>query len=354
MTDQMKSYFNESIKVGDGYKILLLGDICCFRQKSTRTSYFKSDNGLYNFYTPNGIKKCDIADYNEESLIISSNNENIYIDNVFSCSNNNYIINTPFNLYVYYILSGKKELLNIGYSGNGKIKNLSKNSLRNLQIPIPICELKMNEWVIKISNQYNEVKDKKIKKKEMQYFIKNRMNEIIKQECDEIKLGTIGAIWSGSSLSNDIAIKGDYNVYNGINTSYTHNIYNIEADNIIISKYIDNVTCVKLIKEKNFITNNCYSIHIYNNVFRKYILYYLLYNNDALYKLARGTIVKTISHIDLSNFIVRIPKMLFILELETHFKELETLEQEYKHAQQLYNQYIQQLCEEAIPCDSYS
>lgn len=333
-----------------GYEWILLGNICEFREKSIRKSSFKNESGYYNFYTPSGINKCVVADYNEESLIISSNVETIYIDNLFSCSNNNYIITTPYNLYIYYFLTGKNELLNSCYRGRGMIKNLSKNSLKNLQIPIPTNPEKIQQWTNLISQPYNVKNEKQKEIKELEKEIKNRMIEIIyNQPYDELQLGSIATIGCGNYLSREITIEGDYDVYNGMNSSFTYITYNVEANSLIITKYIDSYNCVKLISERCYITNNCYSLNVSNNIIKKYVYYYLLFNKERIYNLASGCIKKVLLERDLANLIIRIPKMLFILELELKFEILESLQEELNSAEQLYNQYIKQLCDEAIP-----
>lgn len=333
---------------GEGYEIISFGTIFEFRPKSIRASSFKTPYGQYNFYTPSGKSKCDMADYNVPSLIISSNVENIYMDNCFSCSNNNYIINTPYNLYIYYLLSAKKELLSIGYVGNNNIKNLSKNRLKNLQIPVPNAERRQH-WIDLITPYFNQKNEKKIQIEELENFIKERMNIINQQQCEEFTLGSICDIWTGNSISPQIAIQGNYKVYNNINSYYSHNNYNILEDNVIIPLYCNNSTCVKLLDEKSFITNNCYSFTFHNISLKKFICYYLLYNQDKIYELYSGCFLKTLLHRNLSTFMIRIPKMLFILELETYFNELEILKQEYKNYEEIYNQYIQELGEEACP-----
>ena len=66
-----KDYNKKKITVGKEYKLIKLDDICEFLPKSKRNASFGQEIGQYNFYTSsNKIQKCNIADYNEECLII--------------------------------------------------------------------------------------------------------------------------------------------------------------------------------------------------------------------------------------------------------------------------------------------
>ena len=115
-----------------------LGDIAEFKPKSKRNASYGKSVGKYNFYTSSDkIKKCDIADYNEELLIIGSGGvANIKFDKNFSCSADNFIISCINNYYIYCILKNNINLLSNGFNGS-TLKHLSKDYLQQLSIPIP-------------------------------------------------------------------------------------------------------------------------------------------------------------------------------------------------------------------------
>jgi restriction endonuclease S subunit len=344
-----KHYNKKEIVVGDGYELVRLGDICEFMPKSKRNASFGQTTGQYNFYTSSEkVQKCDIADYNEECLIVGDGGvANIKMDNQFSCSDHNHIIKTKYNTYIYYLLSGKMELLSAGFSGS-VLKNLSKDYLKNLQIPIPKSQEKIQEWVDKISAPYNEKKAKQIQIKDLEAFIQNRIREIGEnEECDEVELGSVCEIWCGKNLPKEKATNGIYNVYGGGNSSYTHNEYNLEGFNIIVSRVGNN--SVTLLNERLYLTDNGFSL-IVNNDIKKYFGYYILNNKEQICNAGNGSAQKVISKSQLSKIKIKIPKnKQLIQELEITFQQIEKLQNEVKLAQVLYKQLIQELSQEAIP-----
>lgn len=88
-----------------------LRDICKYLQKSKRNASFGKEEGKFNFYTSsNKIQKCDIADYNNECIIIGDGCvANIKLDANFSCSDHNQRITTPYTLYVYHLINGNMD-----------------------------------------------------------------------------------------------------------------------------------------------------------------------------------------------------------------------------------------------------
>lgn len=123
-----------------------ISDMCIFMPKSNKPASYGQINGKYSFYTSSpkeiGIKKCDIADYNDECIIIGTGGHaNIKYDNVFSCSMDNLVIkskdtNKLLIKYAYYYLSNNLQILENGFSGT-TIQHISKDYIKNMEIPVP-------------------------------------------------------------------------------------------------------------------------------------------------------------------------------------------------------------------------
>jgi len=151
-------------------------DICKFLPKSKRNASFGKDDGTYNFYTSSEkIKKCDVADYNEEALIIGTGgNINIHIAKNFSCSADNFIITHKNIWYIYYFLMGNLNILDDGFKG-ATIKHISKEYMEEMNIPIPTIEIQ-NE-IVKKCDKIQKLIDNI---KEMNKFIENQKINILK------------------------------------------------------------------------------------------------------------------------------------------------------------------------------
>jgi type I restriction-modification system DNA methylase subunit len=345
-----KDYNKKELVVGYGYELVKLGDICTFLPKSKRKASFGEITGKYNFYTSSDkVQKCDIADYNEESLIIGDGGvANLKIDNIFSCSDHNHIINTKYNKYIFYLISGNMNLLSDGFSGS-VLKNLSKDYLTNLQVPIPKSKQKITEWVNKISEPYTKKNKNEELIMKLEEEIKNNIKNIEEnEECEEVELGSICEIMCGKNLPKNKSIIGNYNVYGGGETSYTHNEYNLEGFNILISRVGNNN--IKLVNEQFYLTDNGFSLLITDIQIKKYIGYYLLNNEDKILNAGNGSAQKVISKTKLSTIKIKLPKnKQLIKDFDPLFQQIETLQTELKEAEELYKKLIKELSEEAMP-----
>jgi type I restriction enzyme S subunit len=365
-----KDYNKKVIVVGEGYELVKLGDICSFLPKSKRNASFGQPIGKYNFYTSSDkVQKCDIADYNEESLIIGSGGvANIKIDNIFSCSADNMILKAPNNRYLYNLIKGNMYLLSDGFTGS-TLKHLSKDYLLNVKIPIPKSKQKITEWVDKISKPY----DKKNKNQELimklEEEIKNKIKDIgDNEDCDEVELGSICDIVSGSKTNlqqylvknsshkiirtRNLIDSNDYLYLNdeGINKCKTKIL---NKGDILMSTFADSYIC-KIIPE-NFIgsTYNGGLFKINNlKISSTYFINYIMMDNfkKQIKKISGGSTVLLFNIDNLKKLKLKIPKnKKLIKDFEPLFQEIEKLQIEMKEAELEYKKLIKELSEEAIP-----
>lgn len=352
-----KDYNKKTIICSEDYQLVKLGDICEFKPTSKRKASFGSNIGDYNFYTSSDkVQKCNIADYNEECLIIGKGGvANIKLDNNFSCSTDNFILTTPNNLYIYNIIKSNMDLLKDGFTGS-TLKHISKTYLQNLKIPIPKSQEKIQEWVDKISTPYNEKNEKQNQIKELELFIQNRIKEIAEnEECIEKYLGDISKIKSGKSLRIMDYKNGIYPVIGGgKNPSGYHNDFNCKKNTILISGIGNYAGFIKKYNIETWINghNNCFSINLNDEFLINYIYIQLTNKQQEIYKLAESgsSCQNAISINKISKIKISIPKNKKLIEdLEPTFQQIETLQNEVKTAEELYKQYIKELSEEAIP-----
>ena len=344
-----KDYNKKIIKCGKDYELIKLSDICEFLPKSKRKASYGKDEGKYNFYSSSDkIKKCDVADYNEECLIIGDGGiANIQMDNNFSCSDHNFIIKTKYNTYIYNLLLGNINILSDGFTGS-VLKNLSKKYLLNLKLPIPKTQEKINEWDEKISKQYNRINTKEKRVIELEKDIKEKINNIIDNEdCEEFDLNKYADIKSGKMLTKNNTISGNYNVYGGGESSIKHNCYNYEGYKIIISR-VGN-TIIKIINEKFYLTDNGFTLIFKNNSYEKYIMHYIYFNKELIENMKNGSNQKVITKTQLNSFKIPIPTNKELLnELEPLFKEVEELNENIEKTKIKYKKLIEELGDEAI------
>ena len=353
-----KDYKLNNIVVSDDYTLNNLDDTCdiILGTRITKKENIEGDIPVYGggditFYT-------NKSNRNENTLIISryalSKTCVRLIPNKFFLNDSGLSItskNKELQKYInYYLLSDSNQEYIYKNCTSGSIqKNLNMGIFHKLKLPIPKSEQKITEWVDKISKPY----DKKNKNQELiiklEEQIKNKIKDIGENEdCDEVELGSICNIMCGKNLTKDKSISGNYNVYGGGETSYTHNEYNLEGFNILISRVGNNN--IKLVNEKFYLTDNGFSLLITDIKIKKYIGYYLLNNENKILNAGNGSAQKVISKTKLSTIKLKIPKnKKLIKDFDPLFEELEKLQIEMTEADSQYKKLIKELSEEAIP-----
>jgi len=348
-----KDYGKKELVVGEGYDLVKLGSICEFLPKSKRSASYGKETGTYNFYTSSDkVQKCDEADYNDECLIIGSGGvANIKKDIVFSCSADNFILKPTNKIhlnYLYSLFKGKINLLSDGFTGS-VLKHLSKEYLKNLQIPIPKTPEKIQEWVNKISAPYDEKNVKQNQIKELEVFVQNKIREFEDtEECEEVELGNICKFQPKSKRCASYGNKtGTYNFYTSSNkvqkceeADYNEDVLIIGSGGVANIKKDNIFSC----SADNFILKPTNKIHLN-------YLYILFKGNMALLSNGfTGSVLKHLSKDYLKKIKIKLPKnKQLIQDLEPTFQQIETLQNEVKTAETLYQQYIEELSQEAMP-----
>ena len=381
--------YNKNVTVcGEGYEMVKLGDIC----ESINKKY-NLENQLYNYVEISDIDNnmlMKYTEYNKNDIPNRASNKAEYGNILISCVrpkqskilliNNNFknldkfvfssglanieLKDKTISYYIYsilYILANnfEKELCN-----GSSYPRFSPNILKNLQIPIPKSEQKIQEWVDKISKPYDEKNTKTNKIKELEEYVKNKIKDITdNEECEEVELGSICEVQDGckfkdTDLNTDInnipLIRATY-ITNKIITNYIKkdskfDKYIVKNGDIIFSQ-VGNVGSMCKYQENRIGYNKMNAFRLRGINFNQNYLYYYLLSDDFKNKIfSNGSIVKFIKIPELRSIKIKIPKNnQHIKDLEPTFNEIDKLHEEVKEAETLYNQLIKELSEEAIP-----
>ena len=305
-------YTIEEVEKIEGIQYKKLNDVCKFLKKSKRKASFGKDEGKYNFYTSSSkIKKCDINDYKEESIIIGTGgNANLKLGNNFSCSSDNFIINsnkdTVLTQYIYYYLNNNIDIIENGFKGS-TIKHISKSYLENIEIPIPSLKTQ-NDIVKKINllEYYNEYSEKKIEqtRKIMENYI-----EINNKTDSEMKeLGDICKFLKKSKRKASFGKEeGEYNFYTSSPKIKKCDINDYKEESIIIGT--GGNANLKLGKDFSCSSDNFIINSNKDTVLTQYIYYYLNNNIDIIENGFKGSTIKHISKSYVENIKIPIPSL---------------------------------------------
>ena len=348
-----KDYNQTEIVCGDDYELVEMKDLCEFKSKSKRKASFGKQSGQFNFYTSsNKIQKCDVADYEEECLIIGTGGlANIKLDKTFSCSTDNFVLKTDFNNYIYFILLGNMRLLSDGFTGS-VLKHISKEYLKNLKIPVPKNPEKIQHWVDKISQPYNEKNVKQSRIQELEKTIQERIQSICDNEdCEEVELGSVCVyIKTGKNKTPDDK-KGTMYPYYGTSqiTGYTDH-YLFDGKHILVARNGTMGNCF-LVDGKVYPSDHIFILKNKDEKINIIALFYIIKSMSKIIdEQSNGSTIKGISKTALSKIKIKLPKNKKLIDdLNPMFKEIEVHQQAVKDADELYKKYIQELSNEAIP-----
>lgn len=195
------------IKIETKYDLIKLGDNIKFLRKSKRSAGSGLEKGKYPFFTSSQIqnKFLDVADYNEESIIIGDGGDSsIHLSKNFSVSDHNFVLKSNNdklrNRFIYYFYKFNFNLIREGLTGSG-LKNISKEYLKDLRIPLPPKDIQE-----KIIDEIEILEDKEKKINQKNKELKNKIPYLIKslKNNDLEKLENLASIGSGGTPSMNI------------------------------------------------------------------------------------------------------------------------------------------------------
>ncbi len=365
-----KDYLKKPVTASNlDFELVQFDKICEILPKSKRQASFGTPEGRFNFYRSSEIvQKCDIADFDQEYLIIGSGGTaNIALDCNFSCSSDCFVVKSSCPKYLFFLLQANMQLLSNGFSGS-TIKHLSKTYLSSLQIPIPKSPAKMQEWIAHISQPIDEKSAKQTRIDQLETAVKTQIRGIA--DFDEVEIGAISDIIIGSTPETKNASFWDNGIIpwasvcdlnNNIITKTTKYITQAGADKIgkrLIHKgsvlLSFNLTIGKLgIAGVDMYCNqqiagfSCNKIPGLSHLY----LYYSLATTD-LKQYGRGSLGSTgsLNKEILTKIKLKIPKdKHFLEELEKTFQEIITLKSDVVKATELYQQRLDKLAQEVNP-----
>jgi len=291
----------------DSIVVKRLGEVCEIEKnlKKYDTSHGKSE-GKYKFHTGGErtdlyVDECDIKDlYIIQNRTNGSGKCNLYLDKNFSLAKQTIAyraLNKEENTtkYIYYYLLFNKELLEKGFIGANH-KNISKEYISNIKIPIPSLERQQEivKYLDFIYEKANKTSNEKIAElKQFNEFCLT--NQKLFGENVVKGLGEVCSIDYGTRIVKGNNTEGEYPVYGSGRAMFSTNTFNREGYNILIGRFALSLECVRFVNDNIFLNDSGLSVKPKtDSLLHKYIGYYLLHNQSIIYNCARGTAQKNL------------------------------------------------------------
>ena len=345
----------------DGIVIKTLGEICEIDKnlRKYETSHGKSE-GKYKFHTGGErtdlhVDECDIKElYIIQNRTNGSGKCNLYLDKNFSLAKQTIAyraLNKDENMtkYIYYYLLFNKEILEKGFVGTCH-KNISKEYISNLKIPIPSLERQQEivkyldfvyEKSIKTSNE------KIAELKQLNEFCLN--NQRIFGDNLMKTLGEICEVNQGDSLTKTEMINGIYNVIGGGKIIGKHNQKNRDGDDFTLTRVGD--ININYIDKPYYLTDNGFSLKSkQSDVSTKYIYFVFCNNKNYLTNLYQGTAQKVISKTNLKLIKIQIPSIERQREIIAYCEFNDVLIQQLEMEIENNKKQAQQFLKNAVRC----
>ena len=236
---------------------------------------------------------------------------------------------------------------------NGSVqKNFSTTDLSQLEVPFPTNPSKIQEWTDKISKPFDEMNSKREEILKLEKQVQKEIKRIIEEEdCEEKELGEICEfIKSGKDLEPiDYSIKKTLEtpfpyIASGSIKGYTKNP-NIKNKCLLMGR----VGAIGNIRIFNYFSasSNVLIISLKDINIIDYLYWYL---SDFNYnEIEHGSVQKLVNKTQISKIKIPIPTNPQVLSsLNPIFNQIEHLNEEVDNAEKLYQQYLQELHDDAI------
>lgn len=374
-----KEYLKKEIKVGEGYEMKRLGDMCDIKlgTRITKKDCEKGDVPVYGggditFYTNKTNREKGtliVSRYAMSKKCVRLIEQDFYLNDsglsLYSrCSDIQNYLN-------FFLLSDRlQEYIYKNCTAGSIQRNIVMNLFKDVPVIMPKSSEKRQEWVEKISKPYNEKIEKEQKIKEFERQVQDHIREITKnEECEILKLHQITDINIGATPDTRQSKYWENGTIPWVAVSDLNNNVIYDTQKKLTSEGAGNLKTRKIPKHsillsfklsigKMAITGRemyCNEAIVYLNSkiddIPQMFLYYTLSTLD-LKKYGRGTIGKhgNLNKEILQNILISIPKnKQLIHDLKPLLQEIETLQNDIKIADNQYKQYIQELSEEAMP-----
>lgn len=364
-----KDYNQTEIVCGEDYELVELGSICELKN-GKQLDKKNIINGIYPVYG-GGLKPVGFHNnFNcENATIVAAtghcgfvqfDSNKFWASQCFTIKSQNELVNK----YLFIICKSLEYIFKNNCSGSVQ-KFIRASNFKRIKIPVPKNPEKIQHWVDKISQPYNEKNEKQTCIQELEQTIQERIQSICDNEdCEEVELGSVCEI-------NPETFKNQFNEINyvdigSVNGEKIHNIQNItksfpsRAKRVINKFDILYSTVRPNLKGYTFINNDifngvassgfavirCQKInpkYIYTLLKREEVTSYLMSNSTGTtYPAVNPSVFKKIK--------IKLPKNKKLIDdLNPMFQEIEEHQQAVKDADELYKKYIQELSNEAIP-----
>ena len=340
----------------DNIEVKTLGEVCDIdiNVKKHKTNFGK-ELGKYKFHTGGVRTELYVNNYDIEDLHIIQNRTNgsgkcnLFIDKKFSAAKQTVLYkcdNEISTKYIFYYLKKNIIILEKGFIGANH-KNISKDYISNIKIPIPPLEIQKDivEQLDFIYEQCIVESENKIQqlKKLNEMYLKNRIQfenneKTLGEVCDEIKIG--------KDVVKKNRVKGIYPFYgaNGIIDYVNEFLFD---GKFILTARTGSIGSLHITNDKFWCSGDVHRLKINNFTTLKYVFYYL--KTIDFQKYRTGVAHPKLSSSNLKSINILTPPLQVQKEIVDYCDNnndlIKELEQEIERNRDLADKIINSICQ---------
>ena len=183
----------------------------------------------------------------------------------------------------------------------------------------------------------NEIASKKYSLNYTEYNIKKIEDNVEEVGIKWTELSKVCNISYGDRIVKKNVESGQYDVYGGGDKTFTTTEFNREGYNIVIGRFALSKKCVRILNKKFYLNDSGLTLSSKNDeILNKYVGYYLLFNQNNIYNLARGGAQKNLDMEKFKCLKIPIPSVSMQNKIITF---LENLYNSYDDIQNTINHY---------------
>jgi len=335
-------------------RVCNLGRVCV---KENNIKYITKN--IYDQISNHTVKKGDLLFSSDGTIGLTALVDNKY-DNSAFCEGIRIlkpINNVMLNNYLLYVCIYKLPNYYKNKISGSAIPHLFHHEFIKFKIPLPPLEIQQ-----KIVTELDQLEDhtkalkqllehtKKAKAMYATYGLVKEIRELL-AGCEWKALGDVCDINQGDSLTKTQMIDGIYDVIGGGKIIGKHNQKNRDGHDFTLTRVGD--ININYTDNPYYLTDNGFSLKSkHKNIATKYLYYFLSCNIDYMINLYQGTAQKVISKTNLKSLKIPAPpleiqeKCIKVYQkkeamLKEYDKELEKIENDIKHNQELGKQVIE-------------
>ena len=346
-------FYEREKALKQGWEIKKLGEVCNNRSSNIFKKKIESDDGIYPIYGAKGLIK-NVSFYHRDKPYVGIIKDGAGVGRVMILDAFSSVIGTLQYLipndnidirYFYYFLLGIDFEKYINGSTIPHIYFKDYKEERFLLLPLA----EQQKIVVILDKTFSAIDQAKQHAEQNLKNAKELFNSYLQSifsnrgdDWEEKQLGEVCDIEYGTRVVRKRDGGSIYPVYGGGGATFFMDHFNRE-DSLVVARFAMSEKCTRFVNGKFFLNDSGLTVSPKNKneILQKFLNLQLLFLNDIIYSLAKGTAQKNLDVPSFRNIEINYPK--FLPEQERIVQKLDNLSAQTKQLEEIYQNKLTKL-----------